>query len=137
VLLLTLEEFAENPPAVLTRICSFLGVDPAFQFTQLDTRYNSGDVYEMPTLWVSLMKRLRRIALVAKHMIPRPLFHRLRAQVARLPGRKAELGRYTLTAAERLQVIDRLTDDLRRLQHEYGVATDRYWSIHDGKLANV
>ena len=131
-LLLTLDEFERDPAGVLRRVCSFLGVDEQFAYERVDERYNSGAVYEMPAVWARIAKSpLARWA--ARRVLPRGLKHRIRAQLARLPGRAAPLGRYRLNEDERAAVMERLDADLARLESYYGVPAGSLW----GRTARV
>jgi hypothetical protein len=99
ILLLTLEEFEEDPNSVLRRICDFLGVNAAFGFQHVSERYNAGDAYRMGATWARLatFQPLREIAY---RMLPRPYRHRLRSMFARLPGRAPRVGRHELSTEE-------------------------------------
>lgn len=130
-LLLTLEEFSERPEDVLRRACAFLGVDEEFPFRQTGARYNTGDVYEIGELWARVVK-FGPVRAIANRLLPRTLRHRIRARLTKLPGPRASLGRYLMTDEEKASVIEQLGDDLARLQHRYGVATDRYWGVDGG-----
>lgn len=128
LLLLTLEEFEQQPAAVLRRVCGFLGVDPDFAFKDPAQRFNAGSTFEVAPLWASLIKA-RPLRWLANRILTRRVRHFLRDRlVTKLPG-KADLGRYELTEQERVTVLNRLAPDLARLEAEYGVPVARYWPM--------
>jgi hypothetical protein len=128
MLLVTLEEFEQDPDRVLRRICGFLGVTSDFHFQRVSQRYNSGDAYQMGAAWARLatFKPLRD---VAYRLLPRAYRHRLRSMFSRLPGRTSDLGRFRLTTEEQASLISRLAPDLRQLETEHGVDIGRFWSL--------
>jgi hypothetical protein len=127
MLLLTLDEFEQDPDTVLQRICSFLGVDAAFRFERVAERYNSGEAYEMAPTWAR-MATSQALRSIAYHMLPRAYRHRIRSFFARLPGRARDLGRYELTVEEQATLMSQLAPDLSRLEADYGVEVSKYWS---------
>lgn len=128
ILLLTLEEFQSQPEAVLRRVCSFLGVDPEYQFERVSERYNSGDAYEMSPLWARIVG-IGWLRKVTYALLPRHVRHRIRALLPKISRRNTSLGRYELTTSEEQDVIREIASDLRRLQSEHRVDIDRFWSL--------
>jgi hypothetical protein len=134
-LLITLEEFQEDPGAVLRRICRFLGVDENFEFARASERYNSGEAFEIPT-W--LAKVLTEGALVPWLVArtPRGLRYRVRALLPRLARRRAALGRHRLTDGERARLLEDIAPDLDRLERVYGVDVGRWWEVDSRMLGS-
>ena len=66
----------------------------------------------------------RALAKVSRWVLP----HRARDSLKRAVV-ETNRGRFRLSDAERREVIERLTPDLRRLKSVYGVDTDRYWKL--------
>ena len=128
LLLLTLEEFRLHPESVLRKVCHFLEVDPTFEFKGVSTRYNSGELYEIPDLFAGIVHSgvLRRFA---DKYLPRSVRHRIRGMLPKMFRRKASLGRYQLNESETAVLMSQIVSDLRRLDSEYGVDIDRFWSI--------
>lgn len=132
-LLLTLEEYSRSPLMTLRRVCEFLGVDVEFEFENVRSRYNTGELYEAPQFVARLIKWPTARSF-AKRIFPRSLHHRIRSALGMLPTRNESLGRYELSDGEKAWVIEQLSEDLRRLETRYGVDTARNWSIDQGCL---
>jgi hypothetical protein len=126
LLLVTLEEFEQQPDVVLRRVCNFLEVDDTFSFQQLAERFNSGDAYSMARIWARLV-RFKPLQAVAYRLLPRTYRHRIRSLVSKLPGRRRALGRHELTSDECAAILRRLAPDLQRLERIHGVDVARYW----------
>lgn len=128
LLLVTLEEFRSHPEPVLRDVCSFLGVDPDFQFQGTSERYNTGELYEVSPLFARLL-RVRALRKIADRFLPRGVRHRIRLMLPKISRRNRSLGRYELTEEEEVELIRKIAPDLRRLQSEYGVDVQRLWSL--------
>lgn len=128
LLLVTLEEFQSQPESVLRRICSFLGVDPDFEFQRVSERYNSGELYQVSPFLASLL-RFGTLRKIADRFLSRRIRHRIRSLLPRISRRNRSLGRYELTEEEEAELIREIAPDLRRLESEYGVDIHRFWSL--------
>ncbi len=136
IILITLEEFKDYPYAVLARICEFLKIDSKFQFSDVEEPRNSGEFFNASP----------GIARITQGGVGQFLAHRilspkikswLRSAIAKLSkGQKknSNLGRWRLTPEERILVLDKLKDDLRRLESDFGVDTRKYWQISSQSL---
>jgi hypothetical protein len=128
LLLLTLDEFQEDPEAVLGRVCRFLGVEPDFRFEHVRERYNRGDAYELSPQVAAVVKA-GPARWLATRLIPRGWRHAIRSLLPRLAKRKASLGRYVLSPSERAAVVCELEPELRRLSVRFGIPVDRQWRL--------
>lgn len=131
VLLITLEEFSHNPDAVLSRICQFLEIDSNFSFQDVSTTRNSGDFFNAPPS-VSRITQSGFGQFVARNILPAKLKNRLRNAIARLQENNKKpsyLGRWQLTPEERNIILNRLANDLKRINSEFGIDIQKCWHI--------
>jgi hypothetical protein len=127
--IVVLEEFERDPRTVLRRLCEFLEIDPDFEFTDPERRYNKGDLYNLPSHWAKVLRGgpLRRVADV---VLPRSMRHWIRdllTGAATTRERSPSGGRHELTPDEVQHVLTTLGPDLRRLRDHYGVDIERHW----------
>ncbi len=131
LLVLTLEEFQNNPASVLTRICEFIDVDKKFEFNNVEEPRNSGQFFESS----SLMMRLTQNPIgkyIARSILPFQFKNWLRDKLVKLGGeakQKPIPGRWRLTETEKERVISMLSSDLKRIHHEYGIDVCEYWNV--------
>ncbi len=130
LLLLTLEEFREDPEPALQKICRFLGVAEDFQFDNSDVPYNSGTAYDPPSIWTGLQRVAALESIICK-VVSRQARHALRQTLTDMLGTTTRLGRYELTEEEKTYVRKRLAPDLERLRSVYGIDVDRLWQNPD------
>lgn len=128
LLVVTLEEFSQAPEQVLRRICTFLGIDPEYEFASVSRRYNKGDLYGVAPLWRRLA-RASFLRAIADRVLPRSVRHRIRDAVTGVAPASGSIGRYELDADERERVLEALAPDLRRLRDVYGVDVEGHWGI--------
>lgn len=125
-LLLTLDEFQNDPETVLRRICSFLRIDEDFEFRNTGRRYNKGDLFNVSAPIASVTKS--KPAELVRAVLPRAVRHRLRAWIGAFSRAEADTA-FDLGDDEKSRIIDALRGDLKRLQTQYGVDVDRLWGI--------
>lgn len=114
VLLLSFEELRANPQKSVQRVCSFLEVDDSLRLSDAKVRYNPS------TKDGATYKALKGLPLVNKlaHVVPLRYRQMVRNALAKpLPVDT------TLTAAQRQYAARELSDDVRRLENEYGFDT--------------
>lgn len=126
LLLLTLEQFQQEPQVVLQQVCRFLGVSDTFEFRRADERYNAGEAYEIPG-WLARILRDGSLSRWLVARTPRSLRYRIRALLPRVARQEGALGRHKMTDAEQFALLEELAPDLRRLQDTYGVDVTRWW----------
>lgn len=131
VLLITLEEFTQQPDTVLSRICRFLEIDADFSFLDVSKTRNSGDFFNAPPS-VTRITQSDFGQFIVRKVLPARLKNHLRDIIARFHGntnKPSKLGRWQLTSEERDIILTRLADDLNRLNSEFGVDIGKYWHM--------
>ena len=131
ILLVTLEEFIDSPDSVLSRICQFLNIDKNFEFEDIKTTRNSGDFFSTSAS-LSTLTQSNLGQFIARKLLSQKNKSLLRTWLTRLgKGKKpnTDIGRWQLTAEERDLVLNRLADDLKRVELDFGVDIQKYWQI--------
>ena len=130
LLVLTLEEFKNQPAATLERICIFLGIDDSFNFHDTSTPRNSGDFFTS-TANLAWLTQNPIAQFAARHLLSSNAKQTIRRLLSR-PGRKpASLpGRWQLNEMEKKQILSRLNNDLIRLQNEFDIDVKALWGLH-------
>lgn len=136
IMLVTLEEFKHNPDVVLSRICQFLGINKDYEFQNVCAIRNSGEFFNTSAT-VSRITQSNFGQFMASKILPARIKNLLRNAITRLnrgnnttPG----LGRWQLTSEERIFVLERLADDLKRLESDYGIDIRKHWHIQSSML---
>ncbi|MBT8294269.1 MAG: sulfotransferase domain-containing protein [Eudoraea sp.] len=136
ILLVTLEEFKFDPNAVLSRICKFLKIDNNFKFKDVEKTRNSGDFFNTSAS-ISRLTQSRFGQFIAHKLLPSNIKSWLRDLAANLNRGKKKtlgLGRWKLTSEERNLVLNRLSEDLKRLESDFGIDIQKYWHIKTDTL---
>lgn len=139
ILLITLEEFKNHPEEVLSRVCRFLEIDTNFKFQDISATRNSGDFFNASAS-VSRITQSNFGQFIANNILPVRIKNWLRKTITHLNKRSDQttsLGRWKLTSKERNTILDRLSDDLKRLESEFGVDVQKYWDTHSETLDNT
>jgi hypothetical protein len=123
ILLLTLEELKTCPEEVLLRMCRFLNVDENFLFSGIDVQYGHIEATAgARPFWVKLEK-IRILNLLVKKFVSTNIRDFLRSKVG------SRYGRTILSKDEEATVIDRLSNDMKKLRDIYKVDTKKWWNI--------
>ena len=126
ILLLHLEDLAQQPAELLRRVCDFLAIDATHEFHSVEKRNKDrrqavagGDPPLFNTLNRGSTGRIaaRLVPGVIKRPIKRWLMQRTDANCR-------------LNEQQREQTLQRLLPDLRRLADEYGVDVEGRWQIN-------
>jgi hypothetical protein len=131
IMLVTLEEFKLEPNAVLSRICQFLEIDNSFKFNDVEKTRNSGDFFNTSAS-VSRLTQSRFGQFIAHKLLSVNIKSWLRELASHLNKEKektSSLGRWQFTAEEKLLVLNRLSEDLKRLESNFGIDIQKYWQI--------
>lgn len=131
LLLLKFEDLQSDPANVLRRVCTFLEIDPTFEFPNLSEVYNAGITKPRlwrPRLWLRKRPRLHR---TAKAIVPKPVQKRLHDVLA---GESSL--RHQLTAAERREIVAYLRPELQHLWEDHGIgwADSELYHHHEGGI---
>jgi len=136
IMLVTLEEFKQDPHAVLFRMCQFLEVDERFEFKDVEGVRNSGDFFNSTENIARITQSGFGQFISGKLLSPKTKAW-LRGCIARLSKGKEEvsnIGRWQLTTNEQNFILSELAEDMKRLESDFGVDTKKYWNIEAGKL---
>lgn len=136
IMLVTLEEFKLDPHTVLSRICEFSKIDKDFKFYDVEKTRNSGEFFNASAS-VSYITQSRFGQFIAHYILPAKIKSWLRSLLANLNNGKkktSNLGRWQLTPEERNIVLNRLADDLKRLESNFGIDIQKYWHIQPDSL---
>jgi hypothetical protein len=107
---LLFEDLVQSPDTVLSDLCEFLGVDPAWRF-ETDQVYNRSGAPRSKLL-AGLMARPGRLLTGAARLAPEPLVRRVKLLLGRVNvGEKTQIDE-----AARSHLRDRLFDDVRELE---------------------
>ena len=131
ILLVTLEEFRDEPKKVLSRICCFLGIDADFDFQDASVIRNSGEFFNSPS-FIARITQNKLSQLLAKKLLPAHFKTRLRCLISRMSGggsAQSTERRWRLNRDEKQHVLDLLSDDLKRLESEFGIDIAGRWHI--------
>jgi hypothetical protein len=136
ILLVTLEEFKLDPHGTLSQICQFLNIDSKFKFNDVEKTRNSGEFFNASAR-IARLTQNRFSQFVAHKLLPTNIKSWLRELLANLnkgKGKTPSLGRWQLTPEERNLVLNRLDEDLKRLESDLGVDIQKYWQIQPDTL---
>ena len=129
--LVVLEEFEYDPNFVLSGICQFLGIDEMFEFKDVNSVRNSGEFFNTPKS-ISRASQSGFGQFIASRLLPGKVKDWLRntiTQAYKASDNQPQRGRWQLSTEEKYFVIDKLADDLKKLESEYGVNIKKYWHI--------
>ncbi len=129
ILLLTLDEFKQDPAYVLKRICRHIGIPDDFEFAGLKMRANPGGRYDVPKFVNRLGDSRSLLMRSVKKLMGILTRSQGRYQFWRYAPVKVKRGRYKLNDRERCEIRDILRSDLERLRTEYGIDTEKYWQL--------
>lgn len=131
IILITLDEFKQNPHAVLARICEFLEIDSKFQFSKVEEPRNSGEFF-------NALPAVARITqggvgqFLVRRILPEKIKNWLRSIITKLSKgerKKSSLGRWHLNQEERTLILNKLAEDLRSLESNYKIDVRKYWHV--------
>jgi hypothetical protein len=131
IFLITLEEFKASPHQVLGRLCEFLEIDREFEFSNVEKPRNSGEFFNTSPIIARLTQGKIGRFLARKVLSPK-MKNRIRNYLVKIGKRKkktADLRRWKLNSNEREFILKELSDDLRRLESEFGIEVSKYWNI--------
>lgn len=131
IILITLEEFKQDPHTVLSRICDFLKIDNDFKFTDVEKSRNSGEFFNTSAS-ISRLTQSNLGQFIAHNILPAKIKSWLRDFLTnRNKGKKetSSPGRWQLTPQECNLILNRLSDDLKRLESDFGVDIQKHWHI--------
>lgn len=119
--LLLYEDLKTRPAELVTEVCEFIGVDPAYQSEQIGVVHNKNN-YRVES---KMLKRLRwsGAGRAVASVLPDSVVQPIRAAVGRSPAATAKL-----TTEQKDGILEALLPDLRRLKSDYGVEIAR-WGI--------
>jgi hypothetical protein len=129
VILILLEEFKSDPHTVLSRICKFLGVNNDFQFSKVEEPRNTGEFFNASPI-VAHATQGKMGQFIARRLLPTGIKKWLRGFIAQQSKEKdSNVDRWRLRPEERVLILNRLAEDLRRLEADYGIDVRNYWHI--------
>jgi len=132
ILVFTLEEFKSQPGDVLLRICDFLEIDNNFEFSDVETPRNSGQLFNVSPGMARAIHGT--IGQYISNKFLKPKFKQwirdkfLVKLIKNKPDTQA--GRWKLSQAERADILGRLRSDMDKLKNEFGVDIENYWDMH-------
>lgn len=139
IMLITLEEFRLDPHAVLSRICEFLEINKTFEFKDVTTTRNSGEFFNA-SVNISRITQSRFGQYFAHNILPAKIKTLLRNFIVRFSKKNTtafQHGRWQLTDEECILILNRLSDDLRRLELEFGVNIQRDWNVKSSTFDRI
>lgn len=131
IFIVTLEEFQYQPHDVLEKICKYLEVDSQFQFTRVKEPRNSGEFFNA-SQGVAKVTQGQISQFLAQKVLPSGIKSWIRSCIAKLNKNKSSnsnMERWQLKPEERIIVLHRLAEDLKKLESIYQVDVRRYWHI--------
>ncbi|MGF1607972.1 MAG: sulfotransferase [Kiloniellales bacterium] len=119
--LILYEDLVDRPVEVVKDVCSFLDLEPVFDYSRIGIAHNKNKHRSTNRL----VRRLRwtNAGRAIWKALPQPLAERLKATVGGNPT-----GNFRLAPSQRQLVLQSLLPDLRRLKNDYGVDVAR-WGI--------
>jgi len=127
-LLLTLEEFKVDPDLVLYQVCDFLDISKSFKFKEINEPRNTGDFYDIPPLFASLLKN-SALRYASDVLIRGNARTKLRYWLSIFGRNNNSIGRWELNDKEIENIFRLLRSDLKDLSREYGIDVRKYWAI--------
>jgi Sulfotransferase domain len=127
ITIVKLEDFESNPDACLKNICTSLGIDPTFEFTEPQKVRNSGDFFNLPPV-LAKFTQSGLGSFISKKVLSKSVKDFLRDKLTRLFGntkQERKVGRWQFTETEKQKIQLELTGDLNKLSQEFNV------NIHD------
>lgn len=119
---LTLEGLTERPHEILQETCTFLGVDPTYQFERVGTVMNSQQTLNLHP-WVRGFYRNPIVKTLVKTISPN-----IRQALYKPLSRSKPLSA-KLDPEQKSFILKRLTPDLQRLRDHYGIDAKAAWGI--------
>jgi len=129
LLVCTLDELKSAPSTLLKRICIHAGVNPNFEFRDLNVVNNPGTRYTR-SKWINTMQKSTRLParIIKKNLRlvlgPKRLDSLLNSRVAQV-----DRGRSKLTPDERAKILEFIGKDLQRMKSEFGIDPKQLWNI--------
>jgi hypothetical protein len=136
IMIITLEEFADTPHEILANICTFLGINSEFQFTNVTETRNSGDFFNSSPR-ISRVTQNHFGQLIAQKILPVKVKKIIRSLISKSnKNQTANHGRWQLTPEEKDLALRLLANDLGKLESKYNVNVNKYWHIQSSTLIN-
>jgi hypothetical protein len=129
LLLLTLDEFKQDPEDVMKRVCRHIGIADDFKFQNLKIRENAGERYDVPKFVNRIGDSTSLSVRILKKILNTFSKSKDHYELWRYSPIKVKRGRYQLTDIERHRILDLLRPELQRLRKEYGIDTKKYWQM--------
>lgn len=126
--IVALEDLESAPEETLRSCCRFLGVDESFEFRGASQRKNVGDLYTVPPSVRDVVQN-GMMRTIAQAILPRRAYARVREFVGKQLGGREAIGRWQLNPDEQRYVVAELADDLRFLNTDVGIDTQRLWGL--------
>ena len=114
----------------------FLEIDKNFEFKDVTATRNSGEFFNASAS-ISHITQSNFGQFVAHEILPSKIKALLRNFITHLnrgKNKTSNLGRWQLTAEERNLVLNRLVEDLKRLESDFGVNIQKHWHIQTNIL---
>ena len=127
-LLLTLEEFKNDPELVLYQVCDFLEISNDFTFKGSNKPRNTGDFYNIHPFFASLLKN-RTLRYFSDILIKGDTRTLLRRWLSKFGQENKSMGRWKLNDKEIENVFKLLESDLKKLSQEYDIDVRKHWDI--------
>ena len=134
IMLVVLEEFKDDPHAVLSRICQFLEIETEFDFRDVEEVRNSGDFFNA-SKGVAKITQSGFGQYLASKVLPTKIKRLIRKAITSLNKKKGDnisgssIGRWQLTEDEKAAVWDKLEQDIKKLKMENEIDIEKYWQI--------
>jgi len=132
LLLLTLEQLAREPGAVLAKVCKFLELDAAsvgetlLKSNVAERKASSHSLSRSLYAHWQTLKGITPLRRLVKSVVPRSLRARVYSEVKTMAGPQ---GRFVLNEREADAVTAILIPDLIRLRDRYGIDAEKEWGI--------
>lgn len=131
ILLLNHTDLAQEPGRVLRRVCKFLCLDPDFEFSCENRKFNQGKPRKQKYLWWIRFKKSALGSFMLEYLAMRYVPRNMRHAARRLVERSDSRDLYSVD--ERL--LDRLASELRpelkRLRDDYGFDVSQWPSARE------
>ena len=118
--MITFERFVKDPAAGMREVYEFLGVDPNFEVPNLDTRYNPVGSYKKNPLTNFIFGQSKLKTFLRRVLPMNAKMKRLRIGLIE----KYQTETPDLDPKAEAFIVDRLKDEVRQLNVEFGVETE-------------
>lgn len=128
LLLISLEELQKHEHETLSKVCAFLGIDPAGLPQSITAKNKADDVAlsQRPHIVWRAASAFSPLRALVKVLVPQKMRKKLREEAR--PRLEIE-GRFKLTEQEKKQYLKELHTDLIRLRDVYGFDVTAHWGI--------